>query len=113
MHRQGEEAVVLGQPGGRDFESLAVGSVNASNNDTVLGDVFDNLDLCEAAQKAWEDVFDRKLAHEKRRQAHHCDHIGEYKRYLTCTFPGGFTGERESTTDSFPDPGEVICAPTP
>ena len=87
--------------------------VNAANDDPALGDVFDNENLCKAALDAWEDDYDRALRHEQRRQAHHCDHIGEYKRELTCTFPGGFTDERASSTESYPDPGSAICTPTP
>ena len=87
--------------------------VNASNDDPVLGNVFDTETLCKAAQETWERKYERALNHEKRRQFNHCDHVGEFVQELTCTFPGGFTGERTSSTDSYPDPGGAICDPLP
>ena len=87
--------------------------INTRNDDPVLGDVFDTEGLCEAARRTWEGEYERALNREKRRQFHHCDHVGEFKQELTCTFQPGFTGERTSRTESFPDPGSAICNPTP
>ena len=50
--------------------------INTSNNDPVLGDVFATEGLCEAARRTWEGEYERALNREKRKQFHHCDHVG-------------------------------------